>query len=116
MPTRKVSFIANPIQRMNKSPFIWKTFIKLSEQAEKSIVVQSPYIVPTKEMEQYIDKSVKSKVQRIILTNSITSTPNAMAFSAYLGVKNRVIKAASKLYEYQQPYSIHGNPLFTTSV
>lgn len=108
MPTRKVSFITNPIQRMNKSPFIWKTFIKLSEQAEKSIVVQSPYIVPTKEMEQYIDKSVKSKVQRIILTNSITSTPNAMAFSAYLGVKNRVIKAASKLYEYQQPYSIHG--------
>lgn len=107
VPTKRVSFIHNPIERFNKRPFMWKTFINLAEGANRSVLIQSPYVVPTNAMRKYIAMKKHPAVQWTLLTNSVTSTPNVLAFSGYISMRDTIMKTGVKLYEYQEPYSIH---------
>ncbi|MGG3942604.1 phospholipase D family protein [Peribacillus psychrosaccharolyticus] len=106
-----VSFIHNPIERFHKQPIVWQTLSILAERAQKSVIIQSPYIIPTKPMKKVIPQKTNSSVEWTILTNSVKSTPNIMAFSGYLGTRDDIVQTGVKLYEYQKPYSIHGKSI-----
>ena len=108
-PAEKVYFLYNPHQRINKDPLIWKELVSLSEQATKSIYLESPYIVPTKKMLEYVD-SEKITVNHLkVLTNSIASTPNLLAFSGYWFNRKEIIDSVDELFEYQaKTESLHG--------
>ena len=86
---------------------MWKTFINLAEEANRSVLIQSPYVVPTNAMRKYTAMKKKPDVQWTLLTNSVTSTPNVLAFSGYISMRDTIMKTGVKLYEYQGPYSIH---------
>ncbi|MDV7765600.1 phospholipase D family protein [Peribacillus sp. CSMR9] len=107
-PTKKVSFIYNPIERFNKHPFVWRSLVDIAANANKSVFIQSPYIVPTGPMKEYVPKNMNSKADWTILTNSVTSTPNVIAFSGYLALRDSIVETGAKLYEYSKLYSLHG--------
>ena len=86
---------------------MWKTLINLAEGANRSVLIQSPYVVPTNAMSKYTAIKKKRDVQWTLLTNSVTSTPNVLAFSGYISMRDTIMKTGVKLYEYQGPYSIH---------
>lgn len=105
--TTSIQFIYNPIQRLNKEPIVWLELVQLMETAEKSIVVQSPYLIPTKRMLDHLNKS-KVTAQASFLTNSLASTPNIPAYSGYMKYRKKLADAGT-LYEYQsQNESLHG--------
>lgn len=106
-----VSFIHNPIERFHKQPIVWQTLSILAERAQKSVIIQSPYIIPTKPMKKSIPQITDSSAEWTILTNSVKSTPNIMAFSGYLETRDDIVQTDVKLYEYQKPYSIHGKSI-----
>ncbi|WP_284561517.1 phospholipase D-like domain-containing protein [Bacillus sp. T2.9-1] len=107
--TDKVFLLHNPHQRVNKDPLIWKELISLTEQSTKSIYLESPYIVPTKKMLEYV-KPEKIKVDHWkVLTNSAASTPNMVAFSGYWSNRHYIINWVDELFEYQEKTeSLHG--------
>ncbi|MGG4266956.1 phospholipase D-like domain-containing protein [Peribacillus simplex] len=107
-PTKKVSFIHNPIERFNKYPFVWRSLVDIAANANKSVFIQSPYIVPTGAMKEYVPKNMNSKADWTILTNSVATTPNAIAFSGYLALRDSIIETGARLYEYSKQYSLHG--------
>src|SRR5690606_32582637 len=43
-PTRRVTLIHNPIERLNKEPWIWYDLTRLVERAESSVFILSPYV------------------------------------------------------------------------
>ncbi|MFD4929489.1 phosphatidylserine/phosphatidylglycerophosphate/cardiolipin synthase family protein [Peribacillus butanolivorans] len=106
-PTNRVSFIHNPIERFNKQPFVWRTLIDIAAKADKSILIQSPYVVPADAIMKYVPEKMNSTADWTILTNSVASTPNAIAFSGYLGLRDSIVKTGVRLYEYSKPYSLH---------
>ena len=107
-PTDKVYFLYNPHQRFNKDPLIWKEIVSLSDQA-KSIYLESPYIVPTKKMLAYVDKKKITVDHWKVVTNSVASTPNLVAFSGYWANRKDIIHLVDELYEYQpKTESLHG--------
>lgn len=106
-----MSFIHNPIERFHKQPIVWQTLSILAERAQKSVIIQSPYIIPTKPMKKVIPQITNSSAEWTILTNSVKSTPNIMAFSGYLETRDDIVQTDVKLYEYQKPYSIHGKSI-----
>ncbi|MGE7118710.1 phospholipase D-like domain-containing protein [Peribacillus sp. NPDC046944] len=106
-PTKRVSFLHNPIERFKKQPVVWQTLIDGATEAEKSVLIQSPYVVPTKEMKGYVPENMNSTANWTLLTNSVKSTPNVMAFSGYLDLRDDIIKTGVRLYEYADKHSLH---------
>lgn len=107
VPTNKVTLIHNPIERFNKEPWCWYEITNLMKASKKSIFIQSPYIIPTKLMQKNLDfKELLSK-DICMLTNSIASTPNYLAYSGYLKFRKDIVDAGARVYEYQGAGSIH---------
>ncbi|MGE7879076.1 phospholipase D-like domain-containing protein [Peribacillus muralis] len=106
--TKKVSFVHNPIERFYKYPFVWKSLIDIATEAKQSVYIQSPYIIPSDMLEEYVPSGMEDKAEWTILTNSVTSTPNVIAFSGYLGLRDRIVETGARLYEYSKLYSLHG--------
>ncbi|RQW22458.1 phospholipase D family protein [Bacillus sp. C1-1] len=100
-----VSFLSNPLTRLNKPPTMWKTFTKLASEAESKVYIQTPYAIPTKQMNKYVE--MDSTVSWVLLTNSIQQTPNPMAYSGYLSKREALSDSGFTISEYQGPHSIH---------
>ncbi|MBT2646590.1 phospholipase D family protein [Bacillus sp. ISL-34] len=107
-PTKKVSFIHNPIERYNKHPIVWRSLVDIAANANQSVLIQSPYIVPADALKKYVPKEMDSKADWTLLTNSAASTPNMIAFSGYLALRDSIVETGARLYEYSKPYSLHG--------
>ncbi|MGF7186659.1 putative cardiolipin synthase [Desulfitispora alkaliphila] len=106
VPTRKISFIHNPMDRMSKEPWVLMEIAALMEKANESIFIQSPYVVPTRAMLRYLPLE-NLEASSIILTNSPASNPNVFATAGYLNNKGNVKKFADMLFEYSGNGSLH---------
>lgn len=108
IPTNKISFIHNPIQRMNKEPWVLSEITNLLETAENSFIIESPYIIPTQNMLQYLDDATLSDKKGTIMTNSVMSTPNPLAYSGHIRHTHKMVDNGLSLIEYEGPDSVHG--------
>jgi len=104
--TSKVSLITNPIQRMNKEPWILSEIAAIYTAAEDTILLQSPYIIPSRHIKSYVDSS-RTKAEVYYLTNSKASSANYFAIAGYLKHRDRLAEQATQIYEYHGPGSIH---------
>ncbi|MHC0038247.1 phospholipase D-like domain-containing protein [Pseudoneobacillus sp. C159] len=107
VPTKNITFLHNPLQRFNKEPWIWEELNNLMASAKKSIVIQSPYIIPTKQMRKFEGELGVGNEKVTILTNSLASTANVIAFSGYIRHRDELIKRGFHVLEYQGPDSLH---------
>ncbi|WP_442598710.1 phospholipase D-like domain-containing protein [Neobacillus sp. D3-1R] len=107
LPTKKVTFIHNPIQRFNKEPWAWYDLTNLMKNAKRSLVIQSPYVIPTKPMLPYMDKLQVAPENTTVLTNSLASTANVIAYSGHIKHINGMVNKGVNVLEYQGPDSIH---------
>lgn len=108
LPTNKVSFIRNPIERFSKEPWCWYEIVQLCKASEESIFIQSPYIIPSKKMTRGLISSEDLENMNItFLTNSLASTPNLLAFSGYANYRSRMVDNKINILEIQSSDSIH---------
>jgi putative cardiolipin synthase len=107
LPTKKVTFIHNPIQRFNKEPWAWYDLTNLMKNSKKSLLIQSPYVIPTKPMLPYLNTLQVPPEKTTILTNSMAATANVMAYSGHIKHINRMVNEGLNVLEYQGPDSIH---------
>lgn len=107
-PTNKVSFICNPIERFSKEPWCWYEITQLMKSAKSSIFVQSPYVVPNRQMiKNFLSEDEFEDIDITILTNSLASSPNFPAYSGYLNHRKEIIKANINVFEFQSKDSLH---------
>lgn len=107
LPTKKVTLIHNPLERLNKEPWCLYEITNLMKEAEESIFIQSPYVIPTKKMLKPL-RGEELMADRIdILTNSLAASPNVLASSGYRKYRKKIIDSGVDLYEFQGPGSIH---------
>lgn len=107
LPTKKITLITNPINRLKRDPQLLKILQALFLTAEDHILAQSPFIIPGKEMQKYFD--FESKTASVYyLTNSNASSPNIFALSGQQKYLLYLKQHADQLYAYHGPGSIHG--------
>ena len=107
-PINKASFIHNPIGRFSKEPWCWYEITELLKSAERSIFIQSPYIIPHKQMiKGFLNKDEFDNIEITALTNSLCSTPNLPAYSGYIPYRKQLIDHGLNIYEYQSTDSLH---------
>ena len=112
--TRKVSLLSNPIHTFKKEPLIGYKLKELLLTGE-DIQIQTPYSTAhplTLKAFRQISQQADSFT---LLTNSLASSPNYPAFSAYLSNRGRFVATGVSIYEYQSTDSIHGKSMLMDS-
>lgn len=107
IPTESIHFVRNPIGRVNQDPWCLQVLLDLAAQAEESIFVQSPYVIPSREMKAEFNRYDIDLEKVDMLTNSLFSSPNPIAKSAYTNHRKKIVDNGINVYEYQGPDSIH---------
>ena len=75
--------------------------IRLVRSARKSVTIESPYLVTTKESQALFREAVARGVRVRILTNSLASTDNLDAFSGYQRERNTLLAIGVDIYEFK---------------
>ena len=75
--------------------------IKLIQEAESSIDIQTPYLVTTSLSQTLFKEAVDRGVKIRILTNSLASTDNIEAFSGYQKDRKTLLETGVRIFEYR---------------
>ncbi|OJF97019.1 phosphatidylserine/phosphatidylglycerophosphate/cardiolipin synthase family protein [Alkalibacterium sp. 20] len=105
-PTRKVSLVTNAIQRWKKDPYILTTLGELFKEARETIIFQSPYVVPSKEMQQYLSLA-GTKAKIFFVTNSLATSTNFFGISGHQKYIKYLSNHTSQFYHFQGEGYIH---------
>jgi len=107
VPTNKITLITNPIHIMSKEPYIWYQINELMQNAKERVIIQTPYVVLNKTMENDLSK-LKGKLKQFdILINSVEVGDNYMASSDYIFNKQDVLDTGATIYEFAGEHSMH---------
>jgi putative cardiolipin synthase len=79
----------------------------LVDSAEKSITIQSPYLVVSAEAHDLFARAIARHVKIRISTNSLSSTDNLQAFSGYRKQRDELLKLGIEIFEYRPDASAH---------
>ena len=75
--------------------------IKLVQQAKKSVIIQTPYLITTDLSKKLFKTLIEQGVEVKILTNSLSSNDNLEAFSGYQRDRKALLKTGVKIYEFK---------------
>ncbi|MBT9568986.1 MAG: phospholipase D family protein [Thiobacillus sp.] len=74
---------------------------QLVHDARESIVIQTPYLVMSRQALALFKDAVARGVKVRIITNSLASTDNVQAFSGYRNQRKQLLKMGLHVYEYK---------------
>jgi len=77
------------------------TLIELVKNAEKSVVIQTPYLITTELSQNLFLEAVSKGVEVKILTNSLASTDNVEAFASYQADRNVLLATGIQIFEFK---------------
>lgn len=78
-----------------------QTLVKLIQGAQKTIDIQTPYLVTTEIARDLFTAATRRGVRIRILTNSLASTDNVEAFSGYQRDRAKLLKTGVEIYEWR---------------
>lgn len=102
-----ITFFHNDTQIGPKEPKAGYVLGKLLLEANESVVLQSPYIILDHNLKEFLNDLGEKQIDAAILTNSIASSPNPIACTAYFGGRKTILNTGIHLWEYQGENSIH---------
>lgn len=77
------------------------TLAELVRNAKGSIVIQTPYLITTEDSRTLFKEAVDRGVNIRILTNSLASTDNLEAFSAFQSTREELLKTGVEVFEFR---------------
>ena len=75
--------------------------------AQERVIIESPYLVPTKRFTESLQSALQRGVHVRILTNSLSSTDNIWPQAAYVGKRRWFVQQGVELWEYFGEESLH---------
>lgn len=103
----KVEYIADAPGKNDKSAFLSggsitrSKLIELAQSAKDNMLIQTPYLVTTKDDRKFLKQLVDKGISIKILTNSLASNDNLEAFSGYQRNRKALLKTGVEIYEFK---------------
>lgn len=110
LPTRKITLATNPIHTGKKEAVVGQALRALAEQAQTQVVIQTPYSTANHVVLDAL-AAIDAGAETIVLTNSVASTPNLIAFSNYYSARDRFLQTGIDIFELQSEDSMHGKSM-----
>jgi cardiolipin synthase C len=102
-----VRFVHDPPGRKGKAPGVADALAVLLDSARESVIIESPYLVPTKQLRAGLLRAIERGTSVRILTNSLASTDNIWPQAAYVGERRWFVENGVELWEYYGSDSLH---------
>ena len=102
-----VEFLHDPVGRKGLDPGVAHELRDLLEAARESVVIESPYLVPSRAFRRTLKRTLERGVRVRILTNSMNTTDNLWPQAGYVGHRRPLVRQGVELWEYQGPESLH---------
>ncbi len=102
-----VRFVHDPPGKKGSGPGVADALIELLDNARERVVIESPYLVPTREFRNSLQRALERGVSVRILTNSLSSTDNILPQAGYVGKRRWLVRQGVELWEYYGPESLH---------
>ncbi|HTE43241.1 MAG TPA: phospholipase D family protein, partial [Steroidobacteraceae bacterium] len=74
---------------------------ELVKNAKKSVLIQSPYLIPSANALELFRQTLKRGVKIRISTNSLASTDNLQAFAGYRNLRDELLEMGVEVFEYR---------------
>jgi putative cardiolipin synthase len=103
----EVRFLHEPVGRKGDERGIGNDLLDLMESASGSLLIESPYLVPSKAFFRGLKDLLRRGVKVRVLTNSLNSTDNLLAQAGYVGRKRRLVRMGVEIWEFRGPESMH---------
>lgn len=106
----RVHFLHSEISDDGKvrSRAVAESLVKIvREKAKSSLVIETPYLVPTDTFYKVIQEALNKGIYVRVLTNSLGSTDGIEVAAAYSNHKKRLVGMGIDLWEYQGPNYLH---------
>ena len=101
-----VDFLHDPVVP-ERGTRVGKRLAEFLEGAKESIVLESPYLVPSRSLLQLLDEKRAQGVQVMIVTNSLSSNDGFLPHVAYLKYRRHLVRSGIDLREYKGPHCLH---------
>jgi cardiolipin synthase C len=105
----RIEFAADPIA--DDGPRVGTRVAQAIESAHESVVIESPYLVPSAPLLDLLERKLAAGVRVQILTNSLRSTDGALPYAGYLKYRRRLLRDGVDLREYKGPDTLHAKTL-----
>ncbi len=105
-----VRYLHDPV-RKDDGPRVAVPLMQILESAEKSIVIESPYFVPSTALRRLLRRKLTAGVEVVVLTNSLRSTDGLLPQGAYLKYRRRLARAGVQFHEYKGPDPLHAKSI-----
>lgn len=99
-----VDFLHDPV---DDGPRVAVHLTKVIAEAKTSIVIESPYIIPSRRFLHLLERKSKEGVYVQIVTNSLRSTDGLLPQAAYLKYRRRLARGGIDVREYKGPDPLH---------
>ena len=104
----RVDFMHDPVGKKNVEFGIAQELRQALRQTRKSVVIETPYLVPTKELFTDIDYLKKRGVKKFeMITNSVSSNDSLLVQLGYETAKKKLLRLGVELWEYKGPDCLH---------
>lgn len=101
-----VRFLHDPVVA-GGGPRLATHLAEIIEGAKSSVVIESPYLVPSGQLHELLRRKVAAGVRIVILTNSLRSTDGLLPYAGYLRHRRRLLHAGVDVREYKGPDMLH---------
>ena len=104
----RVQFFHDPVGKKGLEPGISTSLREVFRDSHHSILIETPYLIPTKELLAEIQQVKKQGVTRIeMITNSLSSNDSMLVQLGYETSKKKLLRLGVDLWEYKGPDTLH---------
>ena len=104
-----VRFLHDPIA--SDGPRVGARLAEILDAATTSITIESPYLVPSRNMLDLLEKKVADGVRVEIVTNSFRSSDGVLPYVGYLKYRRRVARDGIQVREFKGPDTLHAKSI-----
>lgn len=102
-----VRFLHDPVGRKGEAPGVGHALLDLLDGARQSIVIESPYLVPSRAFRRGLDRALDRGVRVRILTNSLATTDNLWPQAGYVSERKGLVRRGVELWELTGERTLH---------
>ena len=102
-----ICFLHDDCGRKKQPGAISEQVLKLISKARDSIILESPYLVVSRHLDEALDAAQARGVCVVILTNSLSSTDQIMVYGGYSNQKKKLLSQGIQLWEFAGPDHFH---------
>lgn len=105
---KPVEFLHDPVGKKNIEFGIAQALRLKLRQTRRSVLIETPYLVPTKELLNDLGELRKRGVEKVeMITNSSSSNDSVLVSIGYEAAKKKLLHLGVDLWEYKGPNTIH---------